>query len=406
MSKAMTKKIFYGWWVVIACSIITVYVGGVVFSGFTAFFEPIRQEFGWSRTQISLAASLRGLEMGIFAPFVGYLADRFGVRILIFIGSITIGSGLILLSFTQSLALFYGSFLIIAFGAGGCAAVVLTTAVVNWFQKRVSVALGIMGSGLGLGGLMIPIIVWLIEAYQWRTTLLILGFGMWILGIPLSLIIRNRPEQYGYLPDGEPSQDPITPIHIRGEGVELGFKKVLKEKSFLYLNITEVIRFMAFAAMSIHIMPYLDSIGMPRHTAGLVAAAIPLFTIVGRFFFGYLGDIYDKRILLAMGYCLMSLGLLVFCYVQVRWLIFPLLFIFSPGLGGIMVLRAAILQEYYGRDSFGKILGIIMGAGSIGGIIGPTLAGWVYDSLGSYYPVWFFYFIITGMSTGLILRVK
>jgi OFA family oxalate/formate antiporter-like MFS transporter len=110
----MIKKIFYGWWIVLACSLIGLYVAGTVAFGFTAFFEPIREEFGWSYTQISLAASLRGLEMGIFAPLVGFLADRFGPRKLMLWGTITVGFGLILLSLTQSIAMFYGSFLLIA----------------------------------------------------------------------------------------------------------------------------------------------------------------------------------------------------------------------------------------------------------------------------------------------------
>ena len=97
------KKIFYGWWIVLACSLIGLYVGGIIFFGFTAFFEPIREEFGWSYAQISLAISLRGLEMGVFAPVVGFLVDRFGARKLILWGTITLGFGLILLSLTQSL---------------------------------------------------------------------------------------------------------------------------------------------------------------------------------------------------------------------------------------------------------------------------------------------------------------
>jgi len=150
---------FYGWWIVIACSLIGFYVAGVVFYGFTAFFEPIREEFGWSYTQISFAASIRGLEMGIFAPFIGFLVDRFGSRKLLLWGTITVGSGLILLSQTHSLAMFYGSFLFIAFGAGGCASVVTMAAVANWFHKKVGIALGLMASGIGASGLMIPPIV-------------------------------------------------------------------------------------------------------------------------------------------------------------------------------------------------------------------------------------------------------
>jgi MFS family permease len=402
----MIKNIFYGWWIVLACSLIGLYVAGIVFFGFTAFFEPIREEFGWSYTQISLAASLRGLEAGIFAPLVGFLVDRFGPRKLMLWGTITVGFGLIFLSLTQSLAMFYASFLVIGFGAGGCTTVVTMTAIANWFRKKVGLALGLMGSGIGAGGLMVLLIVGLIDLYQWRATLIILGLGMWALGIPSSLIVRNRPEHYGYLPDGEVSGPHVQAHEIRDTGVEITLRQALKMRSFLYLNIAELIRMMALMAVFTHVMPYLASVGMPRPAAGLVAGAIPLIGIIGRFGLGWLGDVFDKRHVLAASMGLISVGLLAFSYVHVRWAIVPFLLLFPMGHGGSMVTRGSILREYFGRDSFGKMIGVIMGAAAVGGIIGPTLAGWVFDTVGSYHPIWLLLCGLTGLTTVLIVRIK
>lgn len=364
------------------------------------------EEFGWSYTQISFAASLRGLEMGIFAPLIGFLVDRFGSRKLILCGTITVGFGLILLSLTQSLAMFYGSFLFLAFGAGGCASVVIMTAVANWFRKNVGIALGVAMSGFGASGLLVPIIVRLIDVYDWRGTLIILGLGMWILGIPLSLVIRNRPEQYGYLPDGELSADPITNLENQRKGVEIGIKEGLKKRSFLYLILAEAIRMMTLAAVVIHIMPYLSSVGMSRATAGLVAGAMPLFSIIGRFGFGWLSDVIEKRHVMAMTFLFMGVGMLAFCYVHVMWVVYLFLLVFSSGYGGSMVLRGSILREYFGRDSFGKMIGITMGSASIGGIIGPTLAGWTFDTLGSYHVVWLVFCGIIGLAMTIVLRIR
>lgn len=402
----MSRKTFYGWWIVLSCFLIGLYVGGVIFYGFTAFFEPLVEEFGWSYTQISFAASLRGLEMGIFAPLIGFLVDRFGSRKLILCGTITVGFGLILLSLTQSLAMFYGSFLFLAFGAGGCASVVIMTAVANWFHKNVGVALGVAMSGFGASGLLVPIIVRLIDVYNWRGTLIILGLGMWILGIPLSLVIRNRPEQYGYLPDGELLVDPITNLENQRKGVEIGIKEGLKKRSFLYLILAEAIRMMTLAAVVIHIVPYLSSVGMSRATAGLVTGAMPLFSIIGRFGFGWLSDVIEKRHVMAMTFLFMGVGMLAFRYVHVMWVVYLFLLVFSPGYGGSMVLRGSILREYFGRDSFGKMIGITMGSASIGGIIGPTLAGWTFDTLGSYHLVWLVFCGIIGLAMIIVLRIR
>jgi MFS family permease len=400
----MIRKIFYGWWIVLACFLTNLYVSSIVFFGFTAFLDPLVKEFGWSYTQVSFAASLRGLEMGILAPLVGFLADRFGSRKLIFSGVITVGFGLILLSLTRSLAMFYGSFILLAFGAGGCTSVVTMTAVANWFKKNVGIAFAVMASGFGASGLIVPLIVRLIDGYGWRTALIILGLGMWALGIPLSFVIRNKPEQYGYLPDGKLADGRISEHEIQHEKVEISFKEALKKRSFLYLNLAEVMRFMVLTAVVLHIMPYLGSMGMSRPTAGLVAAAIPLFSIIGRFGFGWLGDVFDKRYVIAVTFGFMGMGMLAFSHMQATWAIYLFLFLFSPGFGGGSVLRGAVLREYFGRDSFGKMIGILMGFASIGGIIGPTLAGWVFDTLGSYDFIWL---VFAGcMSLGIILALR
>jgi len=402
----MAKKVFYGWWVVLACFFIGLYVGGVVFYSFTAFFEPLVEEFGWSYTKISFAMSLRGLEMSIFAPLLGFLVDRFGSRKLILCGTITIGFGLILLSITQSLAMFYSSFLLICFGAGGCTSVVFISTAANWFSKNVGKAIAIITCGFGAGGLLVPLIVRLIDLYHWRTTLVILGLGMWILGIPLSFIIRDRPEQYGYLPDGELLHDPMLHLKNKEKENEIGLRDVVKQRAFFYLMILDSTRQMISIAVMIHVMPYLSSVGIARSTAGMVAAAIPVISIFGRFGFGWLGDVYDKRYTMTVALCLMGMGLFALCYVQHRWVILAFLFLFCPGCWGSMVLLRTIQREYFGRHSFGKILGIIMGAASIGGIIGPTIAGWVFDTLKSYHFIWLVFCGISGLSIFLVLRIK
>lgn len=220
--------------------------------------------------------------------------DRFGSRKLIFSGVICVGFGLILLSFTRSLFMFYGAFLLLGFGAGGCTSIVTMTAVGNWFKKNVGIAFGLLSAGFGASGLLIPLIVWLIDVVHWGTTLIILGLGMWGMGIPLSFVVRDKPEAYGYLPDGEIAPEATFPKERQIE-IPIPFKEALKNKYFLFLNIAEVVRMMLVTAVVTHAMPYLGSIGMPRSTASLVVAGIPLASIIGRVGFGWLADHYPKK---------------------------------------------------------------------------------------------------------------
>ncbi len=401
----MPNRIFYGWWIVSACFMIALYVSTVIFFGFTAFFEPLVKEFGWSYTQISFATSLRGLEMGIMSPLIGFLVDRFGSRKLMFFGVITVGLGLILLGFTRSLPTFYCSILLISFGSGGCTSVVTMTVVANWFRRNLGKALGLMSSGFGASGLLLPLVILLIDTYGWRMAVISLGVVMWGLGIPLTLVIRDKPEQLGLYPDGMPPDK--STLNGVGEQVRISFREALRDRSFVYLCITESIRFLIVGSVVIHIMPYLSSEGISRGVAGLIAAAIPLSSIAGRFAFGWLSDIFDKRRVMAVAFGLIAVGMLALCAVGTGWLPTVLfLLLFSSGFGGIAVVRGSIIMEYYGRNFFGKMIGITMGFAAIGGIIGPTLTGWIFDRFGEYYYTWLGFSGCSILAVILILQMK
>ena len=400
------KGIFYGWWIVAASFFIALYVAGTIFYGFTAFFEPIVEEFGWSYTEVSIGASLRGLEMGILAPIIGFLVDRFGSRKLVLFGIITLGLGFILISQTQSLITLYAGFLLLSLGAGGCTSVVLYTAVANWFKRHIGRALGIAACGFGSGGLMVPLVSLLIDIYDWRTTLIILALGIWVIGIPLALVIRDKPEQYGYLPDGGVMHVSNTDYQADSEPTEASFSDLIKGRTLWFISLAESIRWIILTAVVIHIMPYLSSIGIPRASAALVAAAVPLISLVGRFGFGWLGDIFDKRYLMAITYLLTGMGMIALSFASTSAVLFTFAILFAVALGGGVTLRGAMLSDYFGRSSFGRALGITMGASAIGGIIGPTLAGLTFDITGSYKLIWLVYCGLTAISMTLILLLR
>jgi MFS transporter, OFA family, oxalate/formate antiporter len=120
------------------------------------------------------------------------------------------GLGFFMMSFTQSLWMFYASFVLIAFGGGGCTSVVFMRVVSNWFQRKIGLALGIMSSGFGASGLIVPLIVYLIDAFGWRAAVMLLGAVILIAGIPLAFVIRDTPEAYGLHPDGRKNAPPVT----------------------------------------------------------------------------------------------------------------------------------------------------------------------------------------------------
>ena len=401
------SKIFYGWWIVVASFLTALYIGGAVFYGFTAFFEPIVNEMGWSYTQLSVAASLRGLEMGLLSPIVGILADRWGPRKLIFGGVLITAASLILLSSTTSLIMFYAAFALLAIGVSACTVTVLLTAVANWFRRKMGIASGIAICGFGFSGLLIPVIVRLIAVYDWRTALNILALGMIVLILPLSLLFRHRPEQYGYFPDGQKQggvayTDEAGPRQI--VEVEIRMKQAFKSGTFWRLVLARMYHMMTMMAIITHVMPYLSSIGISRSISSLVATAIPLMSIPGRLSFGWFGDKFNKRSVAAASFIMISCGVFCFAYASNMriWPLVPFLILLGIGYGGTNAILPALGREYFGRAKFGSIYGLMEGIGTIGAIIGPTLAGWAYDSLGSYQIIWL---LLAGLAVAAMISV-
>ena len=389
-------RVFYGWWVVVASFFTALYAAGVVFYGFTAIFEPIANDLGWSYTQISLAASLRGLEMGLLAPVLGILVDRYGPRRLIMAGAFIAALGLFLLSRITSLAMFYGAFVLITIGMSCCSQTVLMTAVANWFRKKVGLASGIAISGFGSGGLLVLVVNRLIEVYQWRMALLILSIGMLAIVLPLSLLFRHKPEQYGYMPDGE-NVNAVIPdtgsSPTEAPEVDIGVKHPIKSRAFWHIAIAYTFYSVLVSSIVTHVMPYLSSIGVGRSISGLVATFVPVISIGGRISFGWVADRFNRKLVGAGAFFLMFLGTFCFGYASTAgtWLLVPFLILFGTGFGGSNTLRPSLTREFLGRANFGTVFGLIIGINMIGNILGPFIAGLVFDTWGSYLHIWYFF---------------
>ncbi len=395
--KRKSSKVFYGWWIVAASAVTALYMSGVVFYGFTAVFEPIVNELGWSYTQISVAASLRGLEMGLLSPVAGILVDRWGPRRLIASGVIFTSIGLILVSRVTSIGMFYAAFVLVIIGMSTTTAGVLMTAVANWFRSKIGIATGVANSGFGFGGLLIPLIVKLIELYNWRVMLVIFALGMLVMILPLSLVFRHRPEQYGYLPDGQ-AEDPITFENTPGLSqvaevaeVDVTTKQALRSSTFWHMALAYTVQNMLVSAIVTHVMPYLSSVGITRSVSSIVATAIPVSSIIGRIGLGWLGDKIGRKLIAVGAFAMMGLGVFFFgCTTTAAiWLLLPFVVFFGISYGGLNALRPSLSRDYFGRGNFGSIFGLILGVNMLGGIVGPTLAGWVYDTWGSYQGIWF-----------------
>jgi MFS family permease len=387
-------QIYYGWIVIAAMFTVAMYVGGAVFYGFTAIVEPISQELLWSTWVITLAASLRGVESSLLAPVVGNMVDRYGPRRLMLGGVCISVIGVVLLSQTYNLPVYFAAFILITLGTSTTNMTVVVTVVGSWFRRRLGLATGIAVSGFACGGLLVPVINALIEASDWRVAMLVMAGGLVVIVLPLTYFIR--------LPDAahprSAAEFKLEPSVVQGKlstpvpPVDFSTRQALRSRVFWHF----VVAYFSFALVIVsvitHIMPYLTSAGMTRFHAGWVAMAMPLASIIGRLGMGWLADRWQSRRAIILAFLLAALGMVFFGLVQdqLNWII-PFLLIFTIGYGGIISLRPPLVREYFGRAHFGTIFGFLMAATMLGGVVGPPLAGWVFDATGSYQSIWFIY---------------
>ncbi|MFC1969577.1 MFS transporter [Chloroflexota bacterium] len=404
------RKVFYGWWIVLACSLISSFGAGTFHYGFSVFVRPVSIDLGWSLVLVSGAFSLYRLEAGILAPLAGFLLDRYGPRKLVMAGAILMGAGFIFLSQAKTVVPFYSAFVIISAGFTFTSGTAIGAPLIGkWFVKKRSRALGIYAAIFGLGGLLVPVLSQMIILYGWRTTLLVMGPCIWLVDLSLALMLRHKPEEHGLLPDGD------TPHTRNNDGspkaadyieVDFSVRKAVSTRSFWILSLCLTAFQMTMAAIYVHLINHMVTVGIEISLAATAVTLLAVTSILGRLGFGWLGDFFSKKRLLIIIFLLQGLGIFALAQVQQMWHIVPFLLAYAPGYGGLLALKPAIVGEYYGRKNFGTIYGVIQGISTAGGIAGPVFAGWVYDTNGNYFLAFIIFAFINIAAAFLLLFLR
>ena len=405
------RRPFYGWWIVLAATVASFLQGSLFLYGLGALFTPIRDDLGWTRTELSLAVSLATLAGGVAGPFMGHLIDRFGPRLLQLIATFSLGLGFILLSQAHSLLIFYAVFLLfmgIGYSVSGIG-LAPTAAVANWFVRRRSTAMGIAVTGWGPGGLVWPLLlVTLASVYDWRVAVVVAGMLVWALGLPLAFVLRHRPERYGLLPDGDVPVSSAAAAQQQHAADEPDFRlgQALRAPAFWLLSLTMTLGFMVTPAVGLHQIPFLIERGYDPTAAAAVLGGMTLLSIPGRLIFGWLGDRFDKRLLLVVALSLQTVGLVILVGAQETWQLFGYAAVFGTGLGGLRPLSGALPADYFGRRAYGAIRGAMSSIQVTGIMIAPVLTGWIADSVGAYSMAFLVMAALNtvGIATALLLR--
>jgi MFS family permease len=373
--------LFYGYVVVAGCFAIQA-TGIGTHIAFGVFFKPLLADFGWPRAALAGAHSMAFMLMGLLGIFVGRLNDRLGPRVVMTVTALFFGLGLFLMSKVNAVwqaYLFYG--FIVGVGMSSVDVIALSTTA-RWFERRRGTMSGIVKVGTGAGQMILPFAASiLIAAYGWRTSFIILAvFAIFMLA-GTGQLLRRDPSQKGLLPDGD-VQTGTKVLDTPEKGLSL--HEAFGTRQFwtiCFANLTVV-----FSLMSIllHITPHAMDIGHPAKTAAGILSTIGGASMAGRLSIGFAADRAGNRA--CMIFCLILL-ISAFLWLQAAkplWMLYLFAVVYGIGHGGFFTLISPLVAEHFGIRSHGVLFGIVAFAGTIGGAMGPVLAGYLFDITGSY----------------------
>lgn len=381
--------IFYGWWVVFAGGGLQMLVASLLGQAYGAYVVLLRDDFGWSKTTLAAASSLREAESGILGPIQGFMLDRFGPRAVARAGVVLLAVGFVLFSMVHSIPAFYGAFIVMSIGASFSGFLTATTAAVNWFERRRATAISLTSAGFGLGGMLVPLTAYSLESFGWRATAQISAGIVCAVGLPLTQLYRHRPQDMGLRPDGALQEalhsDDANARQSPTRGSDFTLGEAIRTPAFWLVSLGHTSALFVVSAMGVHLISHLrESQGYSLQQASTVVLMLTFVFMCGNISGGLLGDRVNKRMLVVACMAMHCGGLLLLSHAQNFAMVLAFVVVHGLAWGWRGPQMTAIRADYFGRSAFGRIMGASNMVIILGTISGPIIAGLMYDRTGNY----------------------
>ena len=379
-------KIFYGWYIVAAGIVINMLMGGLIMHAFHFYVAELKAEFLWPATIFGLAFMITRIESGVLGPIQGWLIDRFGPQTMMRVGIVSTTIGLLAFSQLWSQGTFIAFYFIVAIGASVGGFMTVSVAVVTWFERKRSRALGYMSTGFAFGGFLATPVSYMIQELGWRNASILSAIVLFIVGQALATLFVRRPEDRGLVKDGaapEAEQTEVGGAQPAGSASshrhrDFTVREALRTKAFWGLALAHGAPLLVVSGVFVHFTLLVTEVeGLTLAHAGIAYTAMNVASLVGQLGMGYLGDRFSKRLLLMpamVGHCAAAIMLAFAASFEVI-----LLAAIINGLawGSRAPLITALRADYFGASHFGQIMGwssIVMSAFmTVGGFLSSVL---------------------------------
>ncbi|KGE18862.1 MFS transporter [Paenibacillus wynnii] len=405
------KKIYYGWFVVLAAFICTLASTGLMIYSFSLFVVPMSKSLDVPRTSIALASSIFTICMGVVSAYVGSQVTKGRVKMLILTGLILLGGGNALISFTDSLPVFYVCYAFIGIGSALTGPAVTSTLATAWFDKRRGLATGIISCGASVCAIFAPSFLAVIMDSSGVRTAYLANSGIVIVLLLIALLlVKTKPQDIGLLPDGLTQEEfDNLPTKKRPTLIGLTRSQAMRTPAMILVCI-------AFAALGfgqIGVMQnaaaYLSDLTFNTQTVASALGFIGLSGAVSTIFCGWLADRINPKLVFCLGNTLLLVATLILTYTEpdsgYGWLVsYAVLFGFGMGIWASAV--PLIIIKLLGPMNFGAIWGIAFAIRSIfGDTVGVPTISRIAETAGYRIAFWVA-IILLAVSAVLIIVAK
>jgi len=384
-----TDRTFYGWWIVLAGTVILFVSAGIGFYGHGVILDPLRALHGWSKATISSAVTLYFFTSGIMGLMIGRNIDRYGPKWVLVIGAVLIGTGFFLLSLINTVWQLYATYFLMALGFSCTSLIPVNTLITNWFIRRRGFAMSLTNTGLSAGGIgMVPMASYVSSQWGLGVALPVLGAIYCLVVVAATAFVKQRPSELHQLPDGD---SPET-IPAGKHSAKLSYSAQMRVWSragairtvpFWSIVIAFLLALAGQIAFLVHQISFLGQyLGV---SGAAVAVSITAgASIVGRLWLGTIVDRLDKIHVVMV--CFLTQGAAVFTMAHFNHVVILYLGTLAFGLtmGNIIMLQSLITAECFGLVSFATVSGLAGVFTMSGAAFGPTLAGFIFDATQSY----------------------
>ncbi|MBN2420100.1 MAG: MFS transporter [Deltaproteobacteria bacterium] len=390
MFKNIETKSLYRWLVVfIGFYGMCLHAGCLIYAS-GLFIKPLQTYFGWERGTIALAFTLQFVFLGLLSPFIGKAVDRFGPRIVFISGAAISSIGFLMMPMIKTPAHFYLLSILIGMAETAIGPVPCTGAVSPLFNKKRGLAVGIVSTGIGVGGFIFSILVGslLIPSYGWQGGYYGIAAAHLII-IPMAMFMRGKNKQTALRHEEAAETSGIKTDELRS---------MLRSPSLWIIAVT-FFMFLFSLVGTVQIQaPHLQDIGFPVLMASTTLGYLALVSAFAKLFFGWLCDKINPKTAYIISAACLVFGLAMLSFFRhdsSPVYLWTYVIIFGIGIGAWLPIMSMMTSRTFGTGSYGLYFGAITMVETIGQALGPLVAGLMFDSTGSYHSTFNLYIILT-----------